>query len=213
MKNYIFVDFDNIATVKYEGNFIGYDEAELDKLAKIIDLEIASSEEDSKIVLITKLNPRDVMAKIIKEGYDFFNRVEIVKNEGVSVGEFIFNYLINNASDIENYVVLGNSDVDYVYVPSTKLVQVDKVENPESVIAYTIEMKITHESKKEKLMDLVTGLKEKVEQKIKEVDADKEAKGSGQKGTQNPNKPQTNSNNANSNKQSSKSDTTSGQNK
>ena len=208
MKNYIFVDFDNVATLEYKDNFIGYDEAELDKLAKIIDLEIASSEEDSKIVLITALNPRDVMAKIIKEGYDFFNRVEIVKNNGVSVGEFIFNYLIANASDIENYIVLGSSNTDYVYIPSTKLVQVDKVENPENVIAFTLEMKITHESKKEKLMNLVTDLKEKVEQKIKEVDANKEAKDLKQKDGQNPTKPQVNSNkqttNINSNNKQNK---------
>ena len=176
MKNFIFVDFDELVTNNYKGDFTGFNDEKLEALAKVIENEVVAmgKESDVEVMLITAVPENEVLGKFIEEGYKFANKVEFLnKEEGESTAAAIFNFVLNNVRDVIDYVVLGTVNEKYVRIPSDKVILVDanKTIDAESIVKKLISIRHVREMAVEKIMENVGKLKEEVLKGKKEGEA------------------------------------------
>ena len=177
MKNFIFVDFDELVTNSYKGEFTGFNSEKLEALAKVIENEVIvmSKESDVEVVLITEIPEKEVLGKFIEKGYKFANSVEFLRKEdSESTASAIFEFVLNNIRNVSDYVVLGTAASKYVRIPNEKIIIVDenKTINAESVITKLISIRHARKMVVEKIMENIGKLKEEVLNHSKE-DEDK----------------------------------------
>ena len=164
MKNFIFVDFDKLVTNNYKGEFTGFDDAKLEALASVIKNEVVAMGKNSEveIMLITAVPEKEVLGKFIEEGYAFANNVAFLgKEDTESTASAIFNFVLNNIRDVNDYIVLGTATSRYVRIPSDKVILVDenKTIDAESIITKLISIRHKREMAVEKILENVGKLK------------------------------------------------------
>ena len=167
MKNFIFVDFDKLVTNNYKNEFTGFNDVKLEALAKVIENEVIAMGKQSEVevVLITAIPEREVIGKFIEEGYAFANSVEFLgKEKGESAASAIFDFVLSNVRDVNNYVVLGTSASKYVRIPNDKVIFIDEAQaiNAENIIKKLISVRHVREMAVEKIMEKVKQIKEEV---------------------------------------------------
>jgi len=172
MKNVIFVDFDKIATKRYKGEFTGFDNAMLEKLAEFIAKEITVMDNtvNTNITLVTDVPEKTIISEFLKKGYDFVKDVEIKsKTKGISVANEIHNFLLENYKEVNGYVVLGSKAGHYVNIPDNKLIIIDAPNvTVDNVVLGILANEAMKEHKEKSIREEIAKVKETIAVNVKE---------------------------------------------